>query len=137
MPIAKAEAVEKSRNGSLVVGSNTTGWMLSPAGAAWVSRIDTSKLSAGSLSHRRESIEGKRETERERLRRTRAFMLFTQGEQDEIQIRDLYRFLRINEYSQTKARQRRLSLVRSAIADDTVLTDLWGFLSSRFEEEMK
>jgi hypothetical protein len=129
---------KKPKNGKLLVGNNTQGWMLSPTGLRWVKSFDSTGFVGNEqmARARKDSINANQEAERIRLRNTRAYELFVTHEHDEITLSDFYKFARVNEYFQTKARQRRYTIVENAVADDDVLYDLWELLKKEFPGEM-
>ena len=126
---------KKAKNGGLVIGSNSRGWMLSPAGSKWIEELDLEAIEgAESISYRKESISANREAERARLRGTRAYELFTDGRPKEIGLQDFYQFVRMNEYFQSRARERRYTIVATAVAGEDILSRLWELLKERFAE---
>jgi hypothetical protein len=128
---------KKPKNGGLLVGNNRDGWMLSPAGLKWIKTLDLSAVQdAESVKHRKDSIPATQEAERTRLRMTQAYKLFSEGRAEEITLQDFYQFARVNEYFQTKARQRRYTIIKNAIIDDGTLSKLWDYLKERFPEEI-
>ncbi len=129
---------KKPGKGGLLVGSNAAGWMLSPFGVNWIAALDLSAIDgAQPVKHRRDSIAANREAERRRLRGTRAYRLFIEGNSDAITLQDFYQFARVNEYFKTRAGQRRYAIVGNAVVDDEPLSNLWELLKHRFLEEMK
>lgn len=130
-------AAKKPQAGGLLVGSNARGWMLSPAGLRFVAATDLGAFhDAQSAQHRKDSIRASQESERRRLRTTRAYTLFTTGMSEAIALQDFYEFARVNEYFQNKARQRRYAVIDNAVADDAALSRLWDSLKERFGQEM-
>ena len=128
---------KKPKNGGLLVGSNSKGWMLSPKGLIWISNIDLSEILVSNLrKNRRESLFAFQESECLRLRNTRAFIQFMNGEVDKIELQDFFQFVRINEYFQTKSRQRRYSIIDNAVVADETLSKLWEYLKKKFIEEI-
>ena len=129
---------KKPENGGLLVGSNRGGWMLSTAGARWLVELDWRGMRAGSERGlaRRESIGAAQDSERERLRTTRAYDLYVSGRLGEISRQDFHRFARVNEYFQPRMRQRRHTIIDSAVSGDAVLSDLWELLKSKFSQEV-
>ena len=128
---------KKPKNGGLLIGSNTDGWMLSPAGMRWGEALDLEDMkSQQPIRHRRDSIAANLESERIRLRQSQAYRLFGEGQKDAITTHDFYQFARINEYFGEKARQRRYVIVSNAVVGDEVLSELWTMLKVRFQKEM-
>ena len=128
---------KKPRNGALLVGSNAKGWMLSPEGLAWLRTVQLSAFCGPqSVGRRRHSIAAGQEAERMRLRNTKAYRLFMEGNWGAITLQDFYEFARVNEYFRTKARQRRYAVVDNAVMDDETLSRLWEVLKNTFPEEM-
>ena len=129
---------KKPQNEGLVVGNNTKGWMLSPAGLKW---IKTTGLDAVfdelSIKHRKASISANQELERNRLFNTKAYNLFVDGKSKAITVQDFYEFARVNEYFQPKARQRRYTIIANAVNDDDTLSKLWDLLQTKFSKEVK
>ena len=129
---------KKPQNGGLLVGNNTMGWMLSPAGLKRIRTLDLGAVQdVQSINYRRDSIAANQEAECARLRSTQAYRLFVAGESEAIALRDFYQFARVNEYFQSKARQRRYAVIDNAVVDDETLSELWGLLRKRFVEEAR
>lgn len=128
---------KKPRNGGLVVGNNTRGWMLSPAGSKWIKGLELDAIQGGqSINYRKDSISANQEVECARLRGTKAYRLFNEGKFEVITLQEFYQFARVNEYFQTKARQRRYAIIDNAVIDNEILSKLWDLLKKRFPEEM-
>ena len=128
----------KTQKGGLVVGNNTKGWMLSPAGLKWIKTVDLEAVyDELSMKHRKASIFANQEAERIRLSNTKAYNLFVEGKSKAITVQDFYEFARVNEYFQTKARQRRYAIIENAVSDDDTLSKLWDLLQTKFSKEMK
>lgn len=129
---------KKPLNGGLVVGNNTKGWMLSPAGLKWIKTVD---LGAADdelpAKHRKTSISANQELERNRLVNTKAYNLFVEDKSKEITVQDFYEFARVNEYFQIKTRQRRYAIIANAVSDDDTLSKLWDLLQTKFSKEIK
>lgn len=126
---------KKPKNGALLVGDNTQGWMLSPKGIEFVKKLDLKLFQIGQLnSPRRKSIAAVQKAECARLRKNKAYELFSEGRADEISIQDFYQFARVNEYFKDKARQKRYAIIENSVASDQELSDLWRFLKDRFKE---
>ena len=129
---------KKTRCGGLVVGNNTKGWMLSPAGLKWIKTVDLNAVhNALSVKHRKASISANQELERNRLLNTNAYNLFIEGKYREITVQDFYEFARVNEYFQIKTRQRRYAIIANAVSDDDTLSKLWDLLQTKFSKEME
>ena len=127
----------KEKNGTLLVGNNSGGWMLSPTGLRWFSSLNLdSTIEHQIAQHRKDSIIESQETECVRLRITRAYKLFTENELDSITLQDFYQFARLNEYYQTKARRKRVAFIDNAVVDDNELENLWNFLKNKYKEEI-
>lgn len=131
-------AAKKIQNGGLLIGNNATGWMLSPAGLKWLKTVDLeTAYHEPSVKHRKTSIRASLETERIRLLNTKAYKLFVEDNSDVITVQDFYEFARVNEYFQTKARQRRYAIIANAVIDNDTLSKLWELLQTKFSKEMK
>ena len=129
---------KKIQNGGLLVGNNTNGWMLSPTGLKWMKTVDfEAAYHEPSVEHRKTSIRASLETERIRLLNTKAYNLFVEGNPKAITVQDFYEFARVNEYFQTKARQRRYAIIANAVIDNDTLSRLWELLQTKFSKEMK
>ena len=129
---------KKNQNGGLVVGNNTKGWMLSPTGLKWIKTIDLDAIHEKiSIKIRSTSILANQEVERKRLRNTRAYELFINGKSKAIALQDFYEFARVNEYFQTKARQRRYTIIANTVIDDNILSRLWDLLQTKFPKEIQ
>ena len=128
----------KTKNGGLIIGNNTIGWMLSPSGLKWLKTVDLDAI-RNELpgQHRKSSISAHQEIERNRLSNTKAYDLFVDGKLKAITLQDFYEFARVNEYFQTKARQRRYAIIANAVSDDDTLSKLWDFIQTKFSEEMR
>ena len=128
----------KTKNGGLIIGNNTKGWMLSPAGLKWIKTVNLGVVHDElSVKHRKASISANQELERNRLSNTKAHELFVEGKLKEITLQDFYEFARVNEYFQIKTRQRRYAIVANAVSDDDTLSKLWDLLQTKFSEEMR
>lgn len=128
----------KTKNGGLIIGNNTKGWMLSPAGLKWIKTVNLDVVHDElSVKHRKASISANQELERNRLSNTKAHELFVEGKLKEITLQDFYEFARVNEYFQIKTRQRRYAIVANAVSDDDTLSKLWDLLQTKFSEEMR
>ena len=65
---------KKTRCGELVIGNNTKGWMLSPAGLKWVKTVDFDAIKDDlPAKYRKASISANQELERDRLFSIRRF----------------------------------------------------------------
>ena len=129
---------KKPKNRGLIVGDNTKGWMLSPAGLRWIKTLDLDAVhSEGPVKYRKTSISANQELERNRLFGTKAYNLFIEGKFKEISVHDFYEFARVNEYFQIKTRQRRYALIANAVSDDNTLSKLWELLQTEFSKEME
>ena len=129
---------KKTQNGGLVVGNNTQGWMLSPTGLKWIKTIDLDSIHEKiSIKVRLTSILANQEVERKRLRNTRAYELFISDKSKAIALQDFYEFARVNEYFQTKARQRRYTIITNTVIEDNILSKLWDLLQTKFPKEMR
>ena len=128
----------KTRYGELVIGNSKKGWMLTPSGLKWIKTVDlNAAYHDPSVAHRKTSIRANLETERIRLLNTKAYDLFVEGNARAITVQDFYEFARVNEYFQTKARQRRYAIVANAVIDNDTLSRLWELLRTKFSKEMK
>ena len=67
---------------------------------------------------------------RNRLSKTKAYDLFVDGKSEAITLQDFYEVARVNEYFQTKARQRRYTIIANAVSDDDTLSKLWDLLQN-------
>ena len=131
-------SAKKTQNGGLVVGNNTQGWMLSPTGLKWIKTIDLDSIHEKiSIKVRLTSILANQEVERKRLRNTRAYELFISDKSKAIALQDFYEFTRVNEYFQTKARQRRYTIITNTVVEDNILSKLWDLLQTKFPKEMR
>ncbi|MCY4017818.1 MAG: hypothetical protein OXG39_00270 [Chloroflexi bacterium] len=129
----------RERNGGLVVGGSSGGWMLSLAGMEWINDLDTADKDTrgGLVSYRKGSLLLSQELELNRLRRTEAFSLYRENKTEELLLIDLYKFARINEYFPAKTRQRRFIFIENVVSRDAELQDLWSILKERFAEEFE
>ena len=129
---------KKSQNGGLIVGNNTKGWMLSPAGLKWIKIVDLGTVDDElPVKHRKASISANQELERNRLFNTKAYNLFVEDKSKEISVHDFYEFARVNEYFQPKTRQRRYAIIANAVSADDTLLKLWDLLQTKFSKEME
>lgn len=129
---------QKTKNGGLVVGGNTKGWMLSPAGLKWIKTVDLGAVDDElPVKYRKASISANQKLERTRLLDTKAYHLFVEGKSEAITVQDFYEFARVNEYFQIKTRQRRYALIANAVSDDDTLSELWNLLQTKFSKEME
>ena len=131
-------SAKKVQNGGLIVGNNTIGWMLSPTGLKWIKTIDLDDIHE-KLSDKVKPvlISTNQEIERKRLCNTRAYKLFISGKSESIVLQDFYEFARVNEYFQTKARQRRYAIIANTVIEDNTLSKIWDFLQTKFPKEIR
>jgi len=128
---------KKPKNGGLLIGGNTDGWMLSPGGMRWCEALDLESMKLQQpIRYRRDSIAANLEAERIRLRQSQAYHFFEKGRGDAITTQDFYQFARVNEYFGEKARQRRYAIVENAVAGDEMLSKLWAMLKIHFQKEI-
>jgi hypothetical protein len=124
---------KKNKNGGLIIGDNTKGWMLSPNGFRWLSSLNTSDSEIDNTLEEKRSIAiSSQVSERERLNQTTAYDLFLAGRESEITQQDFFQFARVNEYFKAKARERRFTIVDIAVAGDVSLSALWNYLKNKF-----
>ena len=136
--LTRSKTAKKPQNGGLVVGNNTKGWMLSPAGLKWIKTVDLGAVhNELPTKHRKASISANQELERNRLFNTKAYNLFVEGKSKAITVQDFYEFARVNEYFQIKTRQRRYAIIANAVSDDDTLSKLWDLLQTKFSKEME
>ena len=127
---------KKIKNGELIVGNNSRGWMLSSNGSRWLSSLSKSGYEIGlQLKEKSLVVETSQQTERERLYKTTAYELFSDGRESEITQHDFFQFARVNEYFKAKAKERRFTIVENAVASDVALTTLWNYLKTKFYQE--
>lgn len=128
---------KKEKNGSLVIGDNEKGWILSPAGAQWAltEDVEANSNTMDALRACRRAISALLDRERGRLRAIEVLQCGEEGVRTVTQA-SLYEFAYINEYFDARARWRRFCIVESAIGAQTTLTDWWQSLQERFPEEM-
>lgn len=128
---------KKSKNGTLVTGSNIDGWMLTVNGINWIKQaMETGGEISKDFQLRRDSILINQEVERNRLRATTAFHLFTSDKINLITLQDFFQFAKINEYFKEKSRHRRLAIIDVAVCDDSELKLLWQYLKTQFSKEL-
>ena len=128
---------KKPKNGALLVSDKKGGWMLSPAGLEWYRSRSGLEPVEGTGRGRKGSVADNLELERVRLRTTQAFEKLARGQLMEITLQEFREFVRINEYFQTKARQRRFNIIDNAVAESEDLRELWSFLMTRFRQEFE
>ncbi len=129
----------RKRNGALVIGTGSKGWMLSKAGMEWFKHVNYKDggRKESSLSLRRDSLLGSQKLEMRRLSNSRAYQLHSSGKSDEITRNDFFEFAKINEYFSLKARQRRYDFVTSTISQDEKMQSLWQYFQVQFAQEFE
>ena len=129
----------RKRNGSLVTGSSSKGWMLSAAGMEWFKNFgfESTVGARDAIQYRRGSIMRAQGLERRRLKDTQAYVLFCEGKQTQITRNEFFEFAKINEYFPLKARARRYEFIDSAVAGHEELYELWNFLRTTFTKEFE
>jgi len=124
---------KKAKNDELIAGNNSRGWMLSPNGFRWMSSLSKGENEISiQLKEKSSMALSSQHVERERLYRTTAYALLTDGREDEITQHDFFQFVRVNEYFKSKARERRYTIITNAVYSDEVLSALWAYLKERF-----
>ncbi len=129
----------RERNGSLVTGSSSKGWMLSATGMEWFKNFgfESTNDVKGAVQYRRGSIMRSQDLERRRLKDTQAYVLFCEAKQTQITRNEFFEFAKINEYFPLKARARRYAFIESAVAGHDELQDVWRFLRTTFTKEFE
>lgn len=129
----------RERNGSLVTGSSSKGWMLSANGMEWFKHLDIEFRvdSAAEIQLRRGSLLRSQEMERRRLKGTAAYELYCKSRLADVTRNDFFDFAKVNEYFPLKARSRRYHFIESAVAGHDSLQDLWVNLRTIFSEEFE
>ena len=129
----------RERNGSLVVGSSSKGWMLSAKGMEWFKQfeLDSSDVAVDGVPLRKGSILRSQDQERRRLLGTEAYHLFQEGRFAEITRNEFFEFAKINEYFPLKARVRRYDHIQSSVSGYQELQELWTLLRNSFPKEFK
>ncbi len=129
----------RKRNGSLVTGSNSKGWMLSAAGMEWFKNFDLEPAVdvPNMVEFRRGSIMRSQDLERRRLTGTGAYLLFCEGKLTDATRNDFFEFAKINEYFPLKARSRRYHFIESTVAGHDKLHELWTYLRTAFPKEFE
>jgi len=127
---------KKAKNGSLIIGNNFRGWMLSRNGLKWL--LSLSRLNEFKEHHFEKLIEKINELltkEVERLTLTQAYSLFISERREDISEKDFFEFTRTNKYFKIKAKERRFTIVENAIINYPALEETWSFLKTRFLEK--
>jgi hypothetical protein len=128
----------KPRNGQLIKGGFGGGWMLSKKGVTWLATLPNDLLFGhSSLDNPRESLANPFDSERQKLRQSRAVNKFRLGESDAISLSELYEFVRVNEYFPLRKRLERFAVIENAVAEDEELLKVWEFLKRRFKQEVE
>ena len=129
----------RERNGSLVTGSSSKGWMLSANGMEWFKHVDIEFRvdTAAEIQLRRGSLLRSQEMERRRLKGTAAYELYRKSKLADVTRNDFFDFAKVNEYFPLKARSRRYHFIESAVAGHDSLQDLWVNLCTIFSEEFE
>jgi hypothetical protein len=126
----------KVKNGQLIIGNNSRGWMLSQNGLRWLITLGKNKdIEDISCDGVIKNIQNSLLSERERLLSTNAYKLFNQDNKSSITKQDFYQFTRTNEYFKTKAKERRYTIIENAIIYHSGLTATWKYLIKRFIKE--
>jgi hypothetical protein len=86
--------------------------------------------------YRKDSWIASKENECLRLKNTRAYKLFGDGQNDTINLQDFFQFTRVNEYYQRNTRNKRFADIDNAVVGDDLLFELWSFLKTKFKEEL-
>lgn len=128
---------KKNKNGALLLGDNTKGWMLTPLGVTWIASLELASLQIATENHsRKKSLGASQGIEAARLRGTQAYQRYLTNSMEQITLQDFYQFARVNEYFQTKAREKRYAIIENAVTGNDDLNELWVRLKQRFSEEM-
>jgi len=118
-------------------GSIKNGYMLTAPGLAWVNSLNLEEeLPEFHDKSRRGSITELFELERERLRQTSAYLLYSENQIESLTRKDFFDFLRINEYFPAKKILEKIQFVENSIESDGDLRKLWQELKTRFIEEV-
>ena len=129
----------RKRNGALMMGSSSKGWMLSANGMEWFKNFGLKSTGdvRDVVQYRRGSIMRSQDLERRRLKDTEAYVLFCEGKLTEINRNGFFEFAKINEYFPLKARSRRYEFIESAVVGHDKLHEVWTFLRTTFPKEFE
>ena len=115
----------------LLAGGIRNGWMLSPAGLAWIEQLPGDEFAVSDA--KRGSLLATQALERNRLQRTRAYAKFKSGRRD-YTVADFEEFARVNEYFPHKQRVERFAVLDNSVFGDPELEGIWMDLKAAFEE---
>ena len=114
-------------------GESKHGYMLTQTGLEWAEKFDEKKQL--STTSRKLSPSDLILKERTRLKSTRAYEKFRDGDKEKITIMDFREFTRVNDYFPEHIRKQRYSKIDNAVKDDAELKNVWSFIKTIFAEE--
>lgn len=120
-------------NMKLLKGDSKHGYMLTQLGLEWAEKFDEKKQI--STTSRKLSPSDLIQKEQTRLRSTRAFKKFQNGEKEKITIMDFREFTRVNDYFPEHIRKQRYVRIDNAVKDDLDLKNVWRLIKTKFEEK--
>jgi hypothetical protein len=112
----------KAEKGAFILGSERTGWSLTPEGLRFANSAVTS-MNLTNLSRKRFSLQEKtwRSAERARMLATDAYAKFSGGNAESVTNQEAEMFFRIDNYVTGTARERKLSRILNAFDEDPEL----------------
>jgi hypothetical protein len=114
-------------------GDAKHGYMLTQTGLEWAEKIhEREQLSTTSRKLSPSDLVLK---EQIRLKNTRAYEKFRDGDEEKITVIDFREFTRVNDYFPEHIRKQRFIKIDNAVKGDKELKKLWNLLRTRFAEE--
>ena len=114
-------------------GDSKHGYMLTQIGLDWAEKFDEKKQL--STTSRKLSPSDLVLKEQIRLKSTRAYEKFRNGDKEKITIMDFREFTRVNDYFPEHIRKQRYSKIDNTVKNDTDLRKIWSFIKTKFGEE--
>lgn len=122
---------DAGRKDPLVVGTHSTGWMLTPTGLAFA---QTHAGDGAAAPAQRATAQRDQAREAARLKATTAFAKFEAGELGEVTDDEVDAFFHINVYVRGHARERKLARIENELGSDPELGELVTALAARARE---
>jgi len=114
-------------------GDSKHGYMLTQVGLKWAEKFDEKKQL--STTSRKLSPSDLALKEQLRLKNTRAYEKFRDGDKEKITIMDFREFTRVNDYFPEHIRKQRYTKIDNAVKDDAELKSVWSFIKTKFEDK--
>lgn len=129
---------KKEKNGQLLVGTPSKGYMLTAEGVAFTKKeqrfLETAKAKKERVSKKDRTIASREKT---RLMTTAAFEKYSSGKIQEVTIEEAEVFFRLDDYIKGSSRRQKVTRIQNLFADDPAIGPLAKQLAEQLKEAEK